>query len=125
MRRLPQTNESPDTRSVISKYKEPYSTDASNTRKLGLSWPAGVISLSHVALPISPDDPLYGQRPPDHEEFIFLGKMAIQGERGLLQIPSDWIFRLRYNPFYDYLESHMLDWIDNVSTLAQQSDLKQ
>ena len=116
------TNESPDTRNVISKYKDPFSTDAAQTSKLGLSWPPGVISLSHVALPITPDDPIYGQRPPNSEEFLYLGQMAIQGERGLLTIPSDWMFRLRYNPFYDYLESRTLDWIDNTNTPAQQSD---
>jgi alpha-beta hydrolase superfamily lysophospholipase len=112
------TNESPDTTNVISKYKNPFSADASHTRQLGLSWPVGVISLSHVALPISPDDPIYGQRPPNSEEFLFLGQLAIQGERGLLTIPSDWMFRLRYNPFYDYLENRMLDWVDNANKMA-------
>jgi len=112
------TNEYPDTRSVISKYKDPFSADASHTSKLGLSWPAGVISLSHVALPISPDDPIYGQRPPNSEEFLFLGQLAIQGERGLLTIPSDWMFRLRYNPFYDYLEKRTLDWVADVNNQA-------
>jgi hypothetical protein len=31
--------------------------------------------------------------------------MAIQGERGLLALPLEWLLRLRYNPFYDYLEA--------------------
>ena len=119
------TNERPDTRNVISKYKDPFSTDAAHTSKLGLSWPPGVISLSHVALPITPDDPIYGQRPPNSEEFLYLGQMAIQGERGLLTIPSDWMFRLRYNPFYDYLEGRMLEWVDNANALAQQPELEQ
>lgn len=112
------TNESPDTRNVISKYKDPFSADATHTSKLELSWPPGVISLSHVALPIAPDDPIYGQRPPNSEEFLFLGQMAIQGERGLLTIPSDWMFRLRYNPFYDYLEKRTLEWVDNANKTA-------
>ena len=113
------TNESPDTTRVISKYKDPFSADASHTSKLGLSWPAGVISLSHVALPIAPDDPLYGQRPPNKEEFLFLGQLAIQGERGLLTIPSDWMFRLRYNPFFDYLEKRTLDWVEHANKVAK------
>ncbi len=112
------TNESPDTRSVISKHKDPISVDAVNSSKLGLSWPAGVISLSHVALPISPDDPIYGQRPPNSEELLFLGQLGIQGERGLLTIPADWMFRLRYNPFYDYLEKRTLEWVDNANEAA-------
>ena len=108
------TNENPQTTRVISKYKKPFSGDASSTRQQGVSWPPGVVSLSHVALPIAPDDLLYGQRAPDNQDFIFLGQMAIQGERGLLQIPTDWMIRLRYNPFYDYLESRMLEWVDNA-----------
>ena len=58
-----------------------------------------MISLSHVALPFPPDDPLYGQRPPDNEDVLFLGQMAIQGERGLLKLSSDWLLRLRHDPF--------------------------
>jgi alpha-beta hydrolase superfamily lysophospholipase len=108
------TNENPETTRVISKYKKPFSADASSTREQGVSWPPGVVSLSHVALPIAPDDPLYGQRAPDNEDFIFLGQMAMQGERGLLKIPTDWMLRLRYNPFYDYLESRMLEWVEKA-----------
>ncbi len=111
------TNENEHTTKVISKVKQPFAADASNSKTLNLAWPPGVISLSHVALPIAPDDPLYGQRAPENEEFLFLGQMAIQGERGLLQIPADWMLRLRYNPFYDYMESHMLDWINKASTV--------
>ena len=114
------TNEGPDTTRVISNSKSPYSTSVSNTRQLALSWPPGVISLSHVALPFAPDDPLYGQRMPNREDFVFLGQLAIQGERGLLTIPSDWMFRLRYNPFYDYLEHRMLEWVNKTNTQALQ-----
>jgi alpha-beta hydrolase superfamily lysophospholipase len=108
------TNENAQTTRVVSQYKKPFSVDVSSTAQRGLSWPSGVISLSHVALPIAPGDPLYGRRAPNNEDFIFLGQMAIQGERGLLQIPTDWMIRLRYNPFYDYLESRMLKWVDNT-----------
>lgn len=113
------TNEHPKTTRVVSKQKQPFSAEATDTRKLNLAWPPGVISLSHVALPISPDDPLYGQRAPENEDFLFLGQMAIQGERGLLQIPTDWMLRLRYNPFYDYQEKRVLDWISNAKNLKK------
>ena len=109
------TNESSETTNVISKQKSPYSSDTTNAAPLNLAWPPGVISLSHVALPISPTDSLYGQRAPDNEDFLFLGQMAIQGERGLLQIPTDWMFRLRYNPFYDYFEQRSLQWLEQHS----------
>ena len=111
------SNESENTTRVVSIKKEPFSTDAGDIRDLDLSWPPGVISLSHVALPFSPDDPLYGQRAPENEDFLFLGQMAIQGERGLLQIPTDWLLRLRYNPFYDFMESRTIQWIDNANGL--------
>jgi hypothetical protein len=96
---------------VVARRQAPLSGEISAAEPLGLQWPAGVISLSHVALPFPADDPLYGQRPPDNEDMLFLGQMAIQGERGLLLLPSDWLLRLRHNPFYDYLEVRALDWI--------------
>ena len=107
------TNKNPKTTQVISKHKPPYSARAVNSRQTNLAWPPGVISLSHVALPFSPDDPLYGQRSPENEDFLFLGQMAIQGERGLLLISSDWMLRLRYNPFYKILEKRTLEWVAN------------
>ena len=109
------TNENQKTTRVVSKHKQPFSADSSNTRQLELAWPPGVISLSHVALPISPDDPLYGRRPPENEGVLFLGQMAIQGERDLLRIPFDWMIRLRYNPFYDFLESLTIAWVDHAN----------
>ena len=73
-----------------------------------------MLSLSHVALPIPPDDPLYGQRPPDNEDLLFLGQMAVQGERGVFLLSSDWLLRLRHNPFYAYLESAAIEWMDKA-----------
>jgi hypothetical protein len=67
-----------------------------------------------VALPFPPDDPLYGRQPPNDPKVLFLGQMAIQGERGLLKISTDWLLRLRHNPFYDFLESRTIDWMDNA-----------
>jgi hypothetical protein len=70
-----------------------------------------MISLSHVALPFPPDDPLYGVRPPETEEKIFLGQIAVQGERGLLKFPESFLLRLRYNPFYAMVETRVLEWL--------------
>ena len=105
------TNESPQSAAMVARHKEPFSGEVSRTEPLAVTWPRGVISLSHVALPFPPDDPLYGQRPTGNDDALFLGEMAIQGERGLLKIPADWLLRLRYNPFYDYLERRVLDWV--------------
>ena len=108
------TNENSESTTVMARHKAPFSAEVSSTEPLTLAWPRGVISLSHVALPFPPDDPLYGQRPAGNDDVLFLGEMAIQGERGLLKIPADWLLRLRYNPFYDYLEQQVLDWVTDA-----------
>jgi esterase/lipase len=92
------TNESPKSTMLVSRYKPPFSAQVSKTEPLSLTWPPGVISLSHVALPFPPDDPLYGQRPPDNKNTLFL-----------------WLLRLRHNPFYTFLETRVLDWLDNAN----------
>jgi alpha-beta hydrolase superfamily lysophospholipase len=105
------TNENEESATVVARHQAPFSADVSRTEPLNMAWPPGVISLSHVALPIPPDDPLYGQRPPDNQDVLFLGQMAIQGERGMLVLPAEWLLRLRHNPFYAYVEARTLEWI--------------
>lgn len=109
------TNENPNSASVVARRKAPFSLEKTDTEQLDLSWPRGVVSLSHVALPFPANDPLYGQHPSADDNLLFLGDMAIKGERGLLRIPGDWLLRLRYNPFYPYLERRMLEWMEGVS----------
>jgi hypothetical protein len=108
------TNENPGSASVVARHKPPFTTVATDIEPLNLDWPRGIISLSHLALPIPPDEPLYGRRPPDNEDILFLGEMALLGERGLLIFPDDWLLRLRSNPFYDYLEMRAIDWMDRT-----------
>jgi alpha-beta hydrolase superfamily lysophospholipase len=108
------TNANPKSRAVVAHRKPPFSTEASKTEPLHLAWPRGVISLSHVALPFAPDDPLYGQGPPGEEDNLFLGQMAIQGERDLLKIPYSFLLRIRFNPFYVFLETRVLEWFDKA-----------
>ena len=104
------TNENPESRAVVARRKPPFSAETSKAELLNLAWPRGVISLSHVALPFAPDDALYGQAPPGKADILFLGQMAIQGERDLLKIPYSFLVRLRYNPFYGFLETRVLEW---------------
>jgi len=104
------TNEDSDSLAVVARHQPPFSAEFAATEPLGMSWPPSVLSLSHVALPIPPDDPLYGQRPPDDPQTIFLGQLAIQGERGLFALSPDWLLRIRHNPFYAYLETRAIDW---------------
>lgn len=105
------TNESSRSANVVARHKAPFSPQASSARPLGLAWPSGVVSLSHVALAFPPDDPLYGSGPADSDDRLFLGDMALRGERGLVRIPADWLLRQRYNPFYPYLEARILQWL--------------
>ena len=104
------SNEHADSLAVVARRQLPFSATVDSVEPLGLSWPSSAISLSHVALPFPPDDPLYGQRPPDNSDLLFLGQMAIQGERGVFLLPSDWLLRIRHNPFYTYLESAVVNW---------------
>ncbi len=108
------TNENPESRAIVARRKPPFANEILTTEPLNLAWPRGVISLSHVALPFEPEDPLYGKGPPRKEDILFLGQMAIQGERDLLKIPYSFLVRIRYNPFYDYLETRTLDWFDRA-----------
>ncbi|SDK29379.1 Serine aminopeptidase, S33 [Microbulbifer yueqingensis] len=77
---------------------------------VGLQWPAGVYSLSHVALPFSPEDPVYGGDP-DPGPGIQLGNLALRGERGVLAISAATQLRLRWNPFYDWLENRTVQFM--------------
>jgi hypothetical protein len=74
---------------------------------LALAWPAGMFALSHVALPFAPDDPLYGATPPASANSLYLGRVALFGERGLLLVPEASLMRARYNPFFPYVLSRV------------------
>jgi alpha-beta hydrolase superfamily lysophospholipase len=82
-------------------------------RPLELTYPANVYSLSHVALPFPVDDPLYGLRPRQDEDYgIHIGTLALHGERGALSVAAEQLMRLSSNPFYDYLDQR----VDEVIT---------
>ena len=116
------TNASEDSVSVVVQHKDANSATLAEVQDLALRWPPGVVSLSHVALPIPPDDPLYGTVPPARKDLVYLGNLAIQGERGLLQVPESWLLRLRFNPFYGYLEDRAADWIATATESAVARD---
>jgi alpha-beta hydrolase superfamily lysophospholipase len=76
------------------------------------TWPDDVFSLSHVALPFPPDDPLYGlgmARGPDG--LPGFGSLAMRGETGALAISPVEQLRLRSNPFFDLIRRRILDGI--------------
>lgn len=76
--------------------------------ELSLSWPRGIYSLSHVALPFPPDDPVYGDLSFQGAGHVRLGKLDVRGEKGIFAIPEKNLIRLRYNPFYSFLLEQIL-----------------
>jgi alpha-beta hydrolase superfamily lysophospholipase len=108
-------NESDDSRRVVVRHKPPYTAEPVSGERLEATWPADTISLSHVDLPFPPDDPLYGRYPPKTPGQVFLGQLAIRGERGVLKVPAQWLLRLRHNPFYDYQERRVLSWVERAN----------
>jgi alpha-beta hydrolase superfamily lysophospholipase len=105
------TNAGPRTREVVER-RTPAGAEAATDRPLGLSWPDGFYSLSHVAIPFAPDDPLYGGVPPaPGAAFAFnLGTLQPRGERGVLTVPVEQLVRLTWNPFFPYLEERVRAW---------------
>ncbi len=111
-------NEDPHGTRVVARHKPPLSREISETEHIDLAWPTGIVSLSHVALPFPPDDPVYGQQPPPNDSQVFLGDLAIKGERDLLKIPGEWLLRLRFNPFYAYLQTRVVKWLDETGAAS-------
>jgi len=79
-------------------------------------WPDGFISLSHVALPIAPDDPVYGDAA--NTARLSLGCISMRAEPSALMIPSSLFVRCRHNPFYGLMENHILDWLESNHATA-------
>lgn len=104
------TNRDADGRGVVARSQGPGQPEPTET-ELSLAWPESVYSLSHVAVPFPPGDPLYGGATIEASPGIRLGQIALRGERGVLQIPATDMLRLRWNPFYPYLESRVLAFV--------------
>lgn len=114
-------NATPESRETLAEYKPPFTADFTASEPLAAAWPDDVIALSHVALPFSPEDPLYGRYPPADPYQVFLGQLAIRGENGVLKLPGNWLLRQRHNPFYEYQEGRVLDWLARASGPAAEA----
>jgi alpha-beta hydrolase superfamily lysophospholipase len=90
---------------------EPGDSEQART-PLDLEWPHDVFSLSHVALPFRPDDPVYGGRAPGAIPGFQIGSLAVRGERGVLRVSGNDMLRLRWNPFFEYLAQRALAFTD-------------
>jgi alpha-beta hydrolase superfamily lysophospholipase len=105
------TNESPESLQVVAKT---WSGGALTVSPLNVAWPAGVFSLSHVAVPFSPDDPLYGTAEATRKTGLPLGSLSARGEQGVLRISDGQLLRLRHNPFYEFTVSHAFEWLERA-----------
>lgn len=98
---------------AVAAFRYPPGALLGTSRPLGVEWPEGVYSLSHVALPFSPDDPLYGgPASASPSGLLRLGTLAPRGEKGLLRVSVSNLMRLRYNPFFGYVETRLRAWVD-------------
>jgi len=108
------TNKSPASNQVVLKTR----AAGDNTIVLsepGLSWPASTYSLTHVALPFSRQDPVYGNDPPAAYTGVRLGIVTPRGERGVLKISASTFTRLRWNPFHSAVVRKLSDFIDALA----------
>ena len=87
----------------VKERRSPALGKATTERPLDLAWPRNVFSLSHVALPFPPDDPLYGYAAAVTNRHVQLGRIEIRGENGVLNVPNWMLTRQRSNPFHAYL----------------------
>jgi len=101
------TNEDGSTERAVARTTLRGENVPSNSVYVG-EWPAGVYSLSHIALPFSPEDSLYGGPDATSSPGIQLGNLALRGERGVLMVSGTDVLRLHWNPFYDYVEGRVL-----------------
>ena len=82
-----------------------------SSEDLHLTWPQNVYSLSHVAIPFAPTDPMYGiDATTAYVENMRLGALQPRGERQVLLVPVEQLTRLRYNPFFSYLERRVIEF---------------
>ena len=112
------TNAGPDTYEVVERVTEAGAVDE-QVRPLGLAFPAGLFSLSHIALPFPMNDSLYGMQPDDSDEFgVNLGAIAPRGERGVLILNLDALLRASSNPFHPYLMERIEETMGKPSQAA-------
>jgi len=105
------TNENEDSSLAVARKWVPGEEDYSAQISLN-DWPSDVYSLAHVALPFSPDDPIYGSPASAGVTGVHLGSLALRGENGVLHVSGSELLRLRWNPFFDYVQSRILTFME-------------
>ncbi len=103
------TNRDKTSRDIVVRYKAAGDTEVTTTAT-EFSWPKEVYSLSHLA-PMPAQDPLYGGPDAGKSPGVRLGNIELRGERGVLRVSASDMLRIRWNPFYPYLEQRTLDFM--------------
>ena len=115
-RRVVVTNASSDTRDVEARIVDAGAA-AVTKQPLALSWPADVFSLTHIAVPFTVDDPLYGLIAPAAPSAIVpLGRLSPRGEKGVLTLATDALMRLTSNPFFPFVADRIGQWLAPAAT---------
>lgn len=105
------TNATPRTLTVEARSRLP-GEESVTARPVETSWPPGIFSLSHVAVPFPATDPVYGSgERKSRSPTIQLGTLAPRGERGVLNVPEEQLMRLRYNPFFPFVAGEIAAFI--------------
>ncbi len=113
------TNSDPSSPEAVERSTEVRGT-TETAQPLGLAFPPGAFSLSHVALSFPVSDPLYGSHPDTRESYgLRLGTLTPRGDRGVLVVPLDALVRISSNPFYPYLERRASEGIERASPRAE------
>jgi alpha-beta hydrolase superfamily lysophospholipase len=103
------TNRDEGSADVVLRQRRPHQREAT-PRETGMSWPGDVFSLGHIALPFPASDPLYGDgRTPSPG--IALGNVALRGEKGALRVTAADMLRIRWNPFFPWVQQRILDFV--------------
>jgi alpha-beta hydrolase superfamily lysophospholipase len=105
-------NRSPASAEVVEWVREAGQRETT-TVALGLQWPAAVLSLGHIAVPMPSDDPLYGLAPDGGEGVFTLGGPAPRGENGALAVPLGSLARVRSNPFFPVIVRRLDEAVRN------------
>ena len=101
-------NAAPDSPAVKAQTR---AGDSWTETALNEAWPKGVFSLSHIAVPIPPTDPVYGTAEATAKSGLPLGSLTARGEHGALMISDSMLIRQRHNPFFPYMSDHVVQWL--------------
>jgi alpha-beta hydrolase superfamily lysophospholipase len=110
-------NTGPDSRHVKVQTRDGESWIEHETE---MSWPETTVSLSHLAVPIPPEDRIYGSCEATATTGLSLGSLSMRAEPSALLLSNSLFVRCRHNPFYHFMEDRVVGWL--AETIGQSVD---